>query len=67
MDEEAQLIEFHIWSKQILPNNSVDKITLVVKDIITNITKEKMIEDHVLDIGTTGKLTIKIHFLPTLT
>jgi len=66
MDETTQVIEFHFWSKQILPNNSIAKLTLVVKDVLPNVTKEQFIEDLVLDMGT-GKLQLKVHFLPTLT
>lgn len=66
IDEETQFIEFHFWSKQILPNNSVAKITLLLKDVLPNVTKEKFIEELILDIGNTGKLTVKLHFLPTL-
>jgi len=65
VDSENQVIEFHFWSKQILPNSSVAKLTLVVKDILPDVTKEKYIEEHVLDVGT-GKVTLKIHFLPGL-
>jgi len=65
IDEETQVIEFHFWSKQILPNSSVAKITLVVKDLLQSVIKEKYIEEHVMDVGT-GKLVLKIHFLPTI-
>jgi len=62
---DTQVIEFHFWSKQILPNSSVAKITLVVKDILPDVTKEKYIEEHLMDVGT-GKINLKIHFLPTI-
>jgi len=65
VDEETQIIEFHFWSKQILPNSSVAKITVVVKDLLSSVVKEKYIEEHVMDVGT-GKLVLKIHFLPTI-
>jgi len=65
IDEETQVIEFHFWSKQILPNNSIAKLTLVVKEVVQNVTKERFIEDLVMDLGT-GKLSLKVHFLPTL-
>jgi len=65
IDEETQVIEFHFWSKQILPNNSIAKLTLVVKEVVQHVTKESFIEDLVLDLGT-GKLQLKVHFLPTL-
>jgi len=64
VEPETQLIEFHFWSKQILPNSSVAKLNLVVKDLVSDVGKERYIEEHIMDVGT-GKLFLKIHYLPS--
>jgi len=67
IDPGTQVVEFHFWSKQLLPNSGIAKLTLVLKEILPNLFKEMFIDEHTVAMTNSGKIVLKLHFLPTLT